>query len=185
LTLRTSVIGVLVLLLAGDGEVGAAHAAPWPESVLTIGQRVRVSTTMPASPDSVADSRLLGGGPGLSKPVIGTVSKLGATGLEILPDGEAFPLKLANSSIVWLEVSAGRKSRAGRGALIGLITGGVAGVIASEAFVEVAESEEGVQTFSDGVLGLGGALVGAGLEVAPGPHGDLRLGVTVPLGAPR
>ncbi len=100
----------------------------------------------------------------------------------------------ALASLSEVAVSRGRHSRTGRGALIGLISGTVAGVASGLILCVHADCESSGGDFAGlaaATLGLGGALVGTGLGALIGsfihterwesmPLGHLRLGVGPP-----
>ncbi len=75
--------------------------------------------------------------PYLSKrPLVGTVVTAGADTLKVRLESNAIPLAIPLGSVTRLDVSSGKKRNAGKGALIGLFVGGVAGAVVWAAYGE-------------------------------------------------
>lgn len=139
---------LMVLCVAGWDSLSAQEAPVGP------GTRVRVQAP-----------------PSQTKWVRGTVSAWADGSLVLQPEDpqDASPLTLAWDQITRLEVHRGRKSAAGKGALIGLVGGAVAGfglaLIACEGWTEDC-IDYGVGTIAIAVLTVpvgaaGGAAIGA------------------------
>jgi hypothetical protein len=95
-------------------------------------------------------------------PLVGTVVAFQADSLMVQGDTKSWRLSLA--SITRLDISQGRRSRAGLGAGIGLLVGaGVGALIGSgcDAIVVPVSSEAGCVVVGAAVFGGAGALVGA------------------------
>ena len=123
---------------------GAPASAEQPEGVET-GARVRVSAP-----------------PLWAQPVVGTLLEDGPENLSLeLPDRDS-PETVPRSAVVRLEVSRGRKSRAGRGALIGLAIGGAATMLLT--FGDYSSDVHG----DPNLLAIGAALAGGGAVVGGG-----------------
>lgn len=150
------------LALALTFLAGAAHSAP-----VEPGARVRV-TILERAP---ADSLLLPAGIDSGDRIKGTLLSAGPHGLGLaVGDDPGDTLTIARELVADFEASAGKRSRTGRGAMIGLLSGIVGGF----AFAEYFTSSEGVSRDSEklafrfgfvtvgGLGGLGlGALVGS------------------------
>jgi hypothetical protein len=98
-----------------------------------------------------------------------------------LNDERAFAL----ASLSEVAVSRGRHSRTGRGALIGLITGTVAGVASGLILCSHEDCESSGGDFAGlatATLGLGGALVGTGLGALIGSFVRTERWENIPLG---
>jgi hypothetical protein len=158
------ILFTLVTVLAG---AGSAHAQSDLAS-LAPGARVRVSILRRAPADSTAepDSRShLGLGSG--DRIVGRWLALRGDAIALRADhGRNAEMEILLSRIAQLEVSNRRRSRAGRGARIGLVAGAIGGYVTGRV---VGRGENFGETGGDpkavfGVgLGIGGALVGAGL----------------------
>ena len=113
--------------------------------------------------------------------VVGTFAVLKPDTLVV--NVESRRLAIPFASVTSLEVSRGQKSRTGRGALIGLGVGVVAGV--GTALALCAEGDCNIDGDITGavalVLGAGGALVGAGIGALIGSQTKTDRWETVPL----
>jgi len=162
---------ILVVLCTGSSSVLAAQEMP-PEE----GARVRIKAP-PSHPDWIE----------------GTLLELPDGSLALTPEdsGNDSPLLLSRDQITGLEVYRGRKSAAGKGALIGLGTGAVVGIavgfIGCEGWTEDcsfdADAYE-VALIMGAVFGAVGAGIGSLIGLAAGtddwepvPVESLRLSV--------
>ncbi len=141
---RLAALVTLLLITRVTGLV-AQH------TLVTPGARVRVSAP------TVAE-----------RPLLGTVVALEVETLIVDAQHYAHPLTLPLASLAWLEVSRGQKSRTVRGAGIGFLVGGAAGLATAAIVCAIAgdcdpdSSYTGLVYASLGVLGAGvGALTGA------------------------
>ena len=132
------------------------------------GARVRVSILRQAPADATADpdaqSRL---GLDSRSRIVGTLLALRSDAIAVragrAADGQ---IEIPLSRIAQLEVSDGRRSRAGRGAGIGLVAGGVGGYVTGRVVgrgENFGENPGDPKAVFGVALGIGGALVGAGL----------------------
>ncbi len=169
-------VWVYALLLMITGEALAqGETTPVP-----IGARVRVSLRTPLAPQShLLRERIIGSLMNLEGDRV-IVSEKGGPGLSI-------PIE----SVRAFEVSRGRKSGAGRGAVIGLLSGAAGGIGAGLIVCGNGECEYSSSDYTPlvaGVLGIGGALFGAGVGALVGgrihsdrwesiPLEDLRVGL--------
>jgi hypothetical protein len=131
------------------------------------GTRVRVSILeRRAAPDSLFF--VSGFEPG--KRLVGTFVGADSSAITI-GDEKGFERAIPNEIVSQFEVSAGRKSRAGRGAVIGLIAGTVAG-FAIGTYVDESEGDCGDCFPGDGAyqmgITLGGAILGTGVGALVG-----------------
>ncbi|MDH3497541.1 MAG: hypothetical protein OER21_12335 [Gemmatimonadota bacterium] len=131
-------------------------------SLLPLGVRIRVTT---ATPDTTARAR----GPTRTR-FVGTLADLRADAvvLDVDPhDRRVVPF----GTLRELEVSRGRQSRTGRGALIGLAAGAAAGVTTVLALCAGGECESSGGNFTGFgalVVGAAGALAGTGIGALVG-----------------
>ncbi len=153
------------------------------DTLVTPGARVRVSAP------TVAE-----------RPLLGTVVALEVDTLIVDARGYAHPLALPLASLAWLEVSRGQKSRTLKGAGIGFLVGGAAGLATAAIACAIAgdcydDSLTGlVYAYFGGLGAVVGALTGAiigstidvdrwvdvpleRLRVSLGPQRDGRLGL--------
>jgi len=143
----------LVALLAAS----AAHA-------VEPGDRVRVTIL---AREAAPDSLFARAGVEPREKYAGSLLFADSLGIELRDeDGQA--REIPQEIVALFEESAGRKSSAGRGALLGFLIGGVGGV----AFGIYFEESEGVSNNERGLypvgFGLGGALVGCGVGALVG-----------------
>jgi hypothetical protein len=124
---------LLAMLLAGSPPL-ALSQAPVP---LSAGARVRLKPVGPST-----------------KSVQGNLLRLSEDSLHILPAGGADTVAFATGAVARLEVSRGRRSNAGKGALLGLAIGAGAGLAL------------GVAASAEECTGLGCTEVGPGEVVA-------------------
>jgi hypothetical protein len=110
--------------------------------------------------------------------VTGTFVSVDSTSLTLVT-GSADTVTTSRASITGVDVSLGKKSRAGRGALIGLAIGTVAGVVTGAAVGDDSPSDcwfciEPTKPEAALALGLTGAILGAGIGAIIGAtqHGD-------------
>ncbi len=136
---------VTLLLITRVTGLAAQH------TLVTPGARVRVSAP------TVAE-----------RPLLGTVVALEVDTLIVDARGYAHPLALPLASLAWLEVSRGQKSRTLKGAGIGFLVGGAAGLATAAIVCAIAgdcaadDPYTGLVYAVFGVLGAGvGALTGA------------------------
>ena len=135
--IATSVLTACALVLTG----GPRAAAEQPEGVAP-GDRVRV-----AAPQLWRE------------PVVGRLLDVGPETLSLeLPGGNG-PEAIPRSAVTRLEVSRGRKSQAGRGALVGLAIGGAATMLLT--FGDYSSDVHG----DPNLLAIGAALAGGGAAV--------------------
>ena len=170
---EVNALWVCALLLMTTGEGMAA---------VPLGARVRVSLR-PAQPGEATyflRQRIIGSLVNLERDKVIISEKQGSPGLSI-------PIE----SVMSFEVSRGRKSGAGKGAVIGLLSGAAGGVGAALVVCgggDCVESSTDYTVFVAGVLGLGGALFGTGVGALVGgrihsdrwegvPLEDLRVGL--------
>lgn len=104
---RTTAIGALVL--CGPLYPDVSHAASEQDEGIAPGTRIRLSASQ------------LG-----AEPLVGTLLEIGPETLSLELPGGGGPQTIPRSAVTRLEVSRGRKSQAGRGALVGLAVGGAA-----------------------------------------------------------
>jgi hypothetical protein len=163
------------LLLAGPRPAGAA-APPAP------GARVRVTVLAHGSlflDPAITPHSSLWDDPGLPLPqgvrpgsrIVGTLVGLDARAI-VLRRVEGGPeLRLARPAIAGLEVSAGRRSRAGRGALYGLLGGAAGGLGVGVYLAKTEDFGENQDLFERALpitLCIGGAAVGLGVGALVG-----------------
>jgi hypothetical protein len=121
---------------------------------------VTVLERSPAMPDSVFENA----GVAPSSLVVGRLVALDRSMID-LEDEDGFSRTIPRELVEQFEMSSGRRSRAGRGAVIGLLSGLAGGVgvgvylAASEDFGET----QGLDVLVPVALGLGGGLAGLGL----------------------
>lgn len=140
--LHAALAGVLcVALLLQPGSARAESEAPAP------GTRVRL--TAPELSD---------------QPLIGTLTALETDAVSLSLDGQTEPTTVPRDAITKWELSRGKHSNRGKGALIGLATGVVVGVTIGALFpMEDFEDSATVGGISFGAIGAGiGALIGWG-----------------------
>src|SRR5688572_2657365 len=139
---------VLVAALVFLGG-GATDAAAGPDVPLAAGTRVRV-TLLERTPAEPAG--------GLH---VGRLLAMDTDSLVFEPQGAAGTRWILHRpAIATLEVSQGRRSRAGRGALLGLIGGAVGGTLLG---LRTLATEREAQGFEPVVFGIAGAFGGLGL----------------------
>jgi hypothetical protein len=147
---RLLVLAAALVLLGGSATVGAAGPGSPPA-----GTRVRI-TLLERVP---ADARPAGSS-------IGRLLALDADSLVLEPQNAAGTrLALHRPAIATLEVSQNRRSRAGRGALLGLIGGAVGGTVLG---LGILGTQREAQGFEPIVFGLVGAFGGLGLGALVG-----------------
>ena len=130
---------------AGVHIVHDSEAAPRQE--LEVGRRVRVHLFQPHSK------------------VVGNVVRVTADTLVIVPEEDAHrQMALSTANVSRVELSLGRRSRRGRGALVGLLAGAVGGYVALLYFCR----DDCVGAVVLYALPPGGALVGAGIGAGIG-----------------
>lgn len=154
------IVLVSALLMATAGN-GLAQEA----STVAPGARVRVSLRRDTQ-TYLTRERIIGSLVSVQRDTIVVSERAGRPDL-------ALPIEWARS----LEVSRGRKSSAGKGALIGLLSGAAAGVTTALVVCADGECESGgvhLKGFVSTVFGLGGGLFGAGVGALVGGrfHGD-------------
>ncbi len=142
-------------------------------TLVTPGARVRVSAP------TVAE-----------RPLLGTVVALEVDTLIVDARGYAHPLALPLASLAWLEVSRGQKSRTLKGAGIGFLVGGAAGLATAAIWCAIdcdaGDPYTGLVYAALGVLGAGvgaltGAIIGSTIKVdrwLDVPLYQLRVGLT-------
>jgi hypothetical protein len=142
---------VFSLLLAGCAGAAASGCAgisvvhdPTPRQVLAPGNRVRVHLSQPR------------------RTVIGTVARVSQDTLVILPQDARTELVLPAANVRKLELSLGRRSHTGKGALLGFIAGGV-GVSIALAALCAGECIGGGVIIVPAGGAVGGAILGAGI----------------------
>jgi hypothetical protein len=144
--------GALALLVAGVVGSGCAgvrivkglEVAPRKE--LAAGNRVRVQLFQPGSK------------------VVGSVVRLTGDTLVILPENAHDEMALSAANVSRLELSLGQRSRAGKGALVGLLVGAVGGYVALQ-YLCSGGCAGAVVLYA---LIPGGGLVGAGMGAGVG-----------------
>ena len=160
---RGIVVLILVAFLFGDSPAwGDASALP-----IRPGDRVRVSLLErePATEPLFLATGLEPGGRLTGRFVFADTSGVA------IDDEQGFARTIPNPLVARLEVSGGRKGNAGRGALIGLAAGAVAGLVMGNYLAnteDFGEAEEnGKATVRLGMF-LGGVLVGTGVGAIVG-----------------
>ncbi len=121
----------------------------------------------------------------VEKHVVGSVVSLDRDTLVLNAEGRAAPLALPLASVSVLEVHRGRKSRVGRGALIGLGVGVAVGGVSGFGLCEMDETKSGCE-FHEHILGslaIGayGGVLGAGIGALIGLVARTDRWETVPL----
>ena len=154
-------IVVMTVMAMGLCASAAAQANP---SLLPLGIRVRMSVSSPA-PDSVGHGSAAGSTL-LRERIIGTLES--ATNNKLIvregKDGPRREVPLASLNL--LEVSRGRHSSSGKGALIGMFAGASGGVAAGFVVCNHGNCDSSMGDLTGifaGALGLGGGLFGAGI----------------------
>jgi hypothetical protein len=138
--LRRRASGVLVVLAIG-AQVHAGESV-----VVKVGSRVRVTSTSTASVS------------------IGTVAAFEAGALMLRRAGDDSTLRIPIADLRSLQVSSGRRSQAGRGAMIGTAIGAMPGVLLT--FGDYSEDVHGDGPSPVAVAAMGaagGAIVGAAI----------------------
>jgi hypothetical protein len=146
--------GVAVML--ASVAVEAQQVAPASPVMVATGSRVRLWQQV---------------GAGLSVPVVGRITQLGADSVAMQADGLAHPVGVARPRIRRIELSAGegsgsRAHSVWTGAIVGALGGAVLGVIAGNV------ANRNAPKFAVAGFGLGGA-VGAGLGATAPSEGWL------------
>jgi hypothetical protein len=140
------------------------------------GERVRVTVLVRVAPDSFSTRGLE-----LRQRFVGTLRAVEPGGLTLhTGSGASDTLVLSRATISGLEVRRGRHSRAGRGAIIGLIAGVAGGVVLTSAIGSDSSSDgwrtdytaPGMAVFALAGLSVG-ALVGSGSHTDRWQHADL------------
>ena len=143
--LASAVIVAPPLVVNAQPAENAAHAAVFSADLL--GKRVRLWAR--EAPD-------------LSAPITGELTALRADSVGIIPSGRTRALLVPRSDVTRIETSAGpatgsRAAAAGKGAIIGLLGGGILGVIAGN-----------LTKHNAAKLGAAAGLAGAGVGAAAG-----------------
>ena len=131
----------LLLAAAASHQVGSAES----QAPALVGARVRVTTAAAFAGDSLGGRR-----------IVGVLTAVREGSVEIL-ENDRGPLLVPLRSVARFEVSRGRKSRAGRGALIGALTGAAAGAVTG--YLGCGDCGEGESFFAIDAAGAA-ALVG-------------------------
>ena len=93
------------------------------------------------------------------QPIVGTLESVHDSTL-VLRSGQVAPLEIRLSQIERLEVSQGKKSNAGTGALVGGLIGTVAGVVVGLVFSQGSDAPEGLPVTIGAAGAGGGVLIG-------------------------
>jgi hypothetical protein len=181
-------VAVGALLLVAVAPLASAGDAP---RFVPYGTKVRVTLCSPApipvSRGAAAPRTRL-----VRERIVGTLVRVERETLVVNDRKERLDFAIPIASVGTLDVSHGRRTRAGKGALIGLGTGAAAGV--ATALIVCADGECSGSGIGDvtgwvaGAFGIGGALAGLGVGALVGgrihperwervPLGDLRLGL--------
>ena len=142
------------------------------------------SSSPPTLQEVVPGTRVRIKAPSISKlPLVGTVVPAGADTLKVRLKWHAIPLAIPLASVTRLDVSIGQKRNAGKGALIGLLVGGVTGVWVWAVYGEKSASPSSGNFFSGGswdyqfsctIGGCAASLGGLGLVVGSVLGGILK-----------
>jgi hypothetical protein len=158
---RLREIVALALVAIGLGASTSARANP---SLLPLGIRVRMSVSSPApgsvAPGSDAGSALL------RERIIGTLESATDNKLIVREGKEGPRREVPLASLNLLEVSRGRHSSSGKGALIGMFAGAAGGVAAGYVVCNHGNCDSSTGDLTGiwaSALGLGGGLFGAGI----------------------
>jgi hypothetical protein len=164
MTLRAFTHVLVMVQLVGLAAVGNAQEG---SALVPGGSRIRVHTL---APGPMARFPALEDRPGES--FTGTFVGLRPDTLVVDREGDGDRLGIPIASIASLEASLGRHSRAGRGAVIGLLGGAAAGVVVGLVVCANGNCESsGIDDATPivaSVLGLGGAVAGAGIGAGAG-----------------
>lgn len=147
----------IALVLSAPISLLAQRALP-----VAPGDRVRVTAP------TVAKERL-----------IGTVVKLGADTCWLEVEGRASPLTLPLAQVYKLEVSRGRKSKAGTGSIVGFIGGAVTGAAIAAASIDEKEESFFSPDYGDLSDELGSIALGAALGGVAGAGVGALIGLTI------
>lgn len=155
-----------LFLLASSAFVDTLAAQHRPE--VSPGDRVRIS---------VPDERL-----------VGIVRSITADSLVLNAEGREEPLSLALASVMRFEVSRGQKSQTGKGALIGVGVGAVAGATLAVAVCSggnctestSSDDQSGIAVAGAIVLGVGAVALGAGIGALIGANSKTDRWETIP-----
>lgn len=165
--------GALALALAA-APTAAGRLAAQELPAIQPGMRVRLTL----QPDPRADR--------LTR-VVGTLMRLGPDSVAVYDQERLAVVTAALGAARRLEASRGRPSRAGRGALIGLVAGAAGGVAAGLIVCAAEACSSSGGDFAGivvGVLGVGGGLAGAGVGALAGALIRPERWETVPLDPP-
>ena len=156
-------------------------------TLLTLVTTVSATAFAQQEPPVVAGDRVRFKAPAVAtERLVGTLASLAADTCVMYVEGRADPLTLPLASLTWLQVSRGRESRVGRGAVIGTLVGVAVGLLAP---LYVCGWEE-IQCPGEGSIGFlvlwvgsvaGGALLGAGTGALIGSTTIVDHWETIPL----
>lgn len=163
---------VLGALAPGSEDASAARVEPGVRTRITLLEGVRADTTRGLAPGARLDGRLLWVRPD-------TIA---------LADRDGNHTRLVpRETVASFEISTWRRSRAGRGAWIGLLAG-AAGGVAFGLHVKATENtgENDYEDAAPAVLGVAGGIVGLGLGALVGSmfHTDLWMRPDLPRDVP-